>query len=122
MRHRLPCVFQIVPDSRRRSPALHRYSWTPPSSRLARLLPLRQQAVRVNFCVNVVVDALESQTLLQRTVAPRIECIGASADVVSADEDLRDGLCTGAPCEHSTNLPTKIVLLVLDRIQVDTAI
>src|SRR5262249_5709550 len=86
------------------------------------LLPFRQQAVRINLRANVVVDALESQTTLQRTVAPRVEHIGTPADVITADEDLRDGLCAGASCKHSANLSTEIILLVLDGIQIDAAV
>src|SRR5215469_522683 len=93
-----------------------------PSCRLTRLLPFRQQAVRVDFHASVIADVFKTQTTLQRPVAPCVEQVRASADVLGADENLRDGLLASTGCQDRANLSAEIIFLVLDGVQIDTVV
>src|SRR5690242_8077020 len=88
------------------------------SCALARLQPLRQQRVRVDGDFAVVAGRAILEPALQRTVAPGVEEIGATADVLTVDEDLRHGLLAGAIREHGADTPAEVVLLEFHRIDI----
>src|SRR5690606_1571738 len=93
-----------------------------PSGGLARLQPLRQQRVGIDVDALVVADALLLEPALYRAVAPRVEQIRAAADVLAADEDLRDRPRAGALRAHRADLAAPIAGLVLDGVEVDAAV
>src|SRR5690349_11057510 len=92
------------------------------SRALARLQPLGQQRIRIELGLAVVGHAGLVQAFLDRAITPRVEQVGAAADVLAADVDLRHGLLAGPIGEHRADLAAEIVLLELHRVDIDTAI
>src|SRR5262249_53285872 len=87
-----------------------------------RLLPFRQQAVRIDFDAGVITNTFLNQTTLYGPIAPGVKQVGASAYVLGADEDLRNGLCACAGRKDGTNLSAQIVFLILDGVQINTTV
>src|SRR5256885_3979860 len=81
------------------------------SRSLARVHPLRQQAVGVELDAAVECDAGRFEARLQRAVTHRVEQIGAAADVHAADIDLRDRRRAGALLQHGAHADAELVLL-----------
>ncbi len=62
------------------------------------------------------------QGLLNRALAPGVEQIRGAADVLAADEDLRNRDRAGALGEHGANLAAQLARLVRHRVEIDAAI
>src|SRR6187551_250788 len=93
-----------------------------PLRALARLQPLGQERIRVERCCAVVGHGGLVEQALQLAIAPRVEGIGGSADMLAADEHLRQRLRAGAIREHAANAAAEILFLELDGVDVDAAI
>src|SRR5215813_6925820 len=91
-------------------PTSNRYPRMQP--RLSRMQPLWQERIGVHVLGRLEVHAVVAHELLQPPVIERIERFGASADVLVADEDLRDGRRFGPHFKNIADLATPIVLLV----------
>ena len=83
--------------------------------------PLGQQVVGIDLDVVVVGDPPGFQPPAQRAVAPGVEQLGAAADRLTADEDLRDGHGPGSLGEHGTDPSPQVLCLVGDRVEIDLA-
>src|SRR5690606_8646180 len=88
------------------------------SGRLPRLQPVRQQRVGIDFGAFVEGNAALLHEVLRASLAYRVEQVRAAADVLAADEDLRNGRHTEPRRQHRTDLPAQVVLLVFDGIEV----
>src|SRR3546814_13310364 len=67
-------------------------------------------------------DAPLLQKALQRAAPIGVEGLGAAADEMATDEDLRDGAAAGAGGQRRAHASTEIALLPRDRVDVDRAV
>ena len=97
---------------------------SPHASRgLARVHPLRQQAVGVQ-CRRLRSKATPAASR-RRCSSPlrmSVEQVGAAADVLAADVDLRDRRRAGALLEHGADLDAQVVALEPHRVEVDALV
>jgi acyl dehydratase len=78
-----------------------------------------RKRIRIVLHALVVVNRILFQQLLHRSVPGGVEQFGSTANVLSAYEYLRNRFRCSAFTERGSNLAALIVLLILDRIEVD---
>ena len=84
--------------------------------------PFGEERISVHVVRLFEAHAVVAHELLQPAVVERIERFGASADVLVANEYLRNGRRLGAHLEHIADLATPVVLLVVGRVEIDRSI
>ncbi len=81
------------------------------SGRLSRVQPLRQQAGGVDAVSRGRRDAVAFEQAVERAVLIGVEGRGAAADMLAADEDLRDGGLAGVAVERGAQVAAEIAAL-----------
>ena len=89
---------------------------------LSRVKPFRQERICIHLPVLLDFDSAALQQFLQPPIVEGVEGLGASADVVVANEDLRDGGGVYTFPKRDADLPAPIALLVLGGIEIHRAV